>query len=121
MLYQSPSPYLRRSGPIDRRCKISSAREASRADSCGSLRSSRVGLQARPNTQKIPYHCDGLFVPESWADHLRASEVISSPKWHRLSDHNPVVSRFGQASLVADGRSASDRRSGGNGSDTDLQ
>jgi endonuclease/exonuclease/phosphatase family metal-dependent hydrolase len=73
------------------------------------------------NAPEIPYHCDGLFVPESWACHLRTCEVVSSPKWDRLSDHSPVVARFGQGSLVADGRSASDRISGGNGSDTDLQ
>jgi hypothetical protein len=46
------------------------------------------------NAPEVPYHCDGLFVPRSWAGHLRACEVISSLDWDRLSDHNPVVARF---------------------------
>ncbi len=48
------------------------------------------------NAPEIPYHCDGLFVPRSWADRLRTCEVVSSPDWDRLSDHNPVVARFGR-------------------------
>ena len=42
----------------------------------------------------VPYHCDGLFVPRSWLPHLRSCEVVSSPEWDVLSDHNPVVARF---------------------------
>jgi hypothetical protein len=45
----------------------------------------------------VPYHCDGLFVPRSWASRLRSCEAVSSPEWHRLSDHNPVVARLGGA------------------------
>src|SRR4051812_28094131 len=40
---------------------------------------------------EVPYHCDGLFVPRSWAGSLRSCEVVTSPDWDRLSDHNPVV------------------------------
>jgi len=43
----------------------------------------------------LPYHCDGLFVPRQWASSLRSCEVLSSPEWSHLSDHNPVVARFG--------------------------
>jgi endonuclease/exonuclease/phosphatase family metal-dependent hydrolase len=43
---------------------------------------------------ETPYHCDGLFVPCSWSGRLRSCEVISTPEWDRLSDHNPVVARF---------------------------
>jgi endonuclease/exonuclease/phosphatase family metal-dependent hydrolase len=46
------------------------------------------------NAPTIPYHCDGLFVPRSWLPKLRACEVISSPGWDALSDHNPVVAWF---------------------------
>ena len=35
-----------------------------------------------------------LFVPASWAQHLRACSVPSSPRWDDLSDHNPVVAEF---------------------------
>ncbi len=66
---------------------------------------------------EIPYHCDGLFVPRSWAGRLLASEVISSPEWDRLSDHNPVVARFGQRRVAKQVRSASGRISGGNADD----
>ena len=41
------------------------------------------------------YHFDGLFVPRSWSGRLQSCEVISTPEWDRLSDHNPVVARFG--------------------------
>lgn len=40
------------------------------------------------------YHCDGLFVPASWCRYLDKSEVLSSPDWEPLSDHNPVVASF---------------------------
>ena len=49
------------------------------------------------NAPEVPYHCDGLFVPRSWASRLLACEVVTSPDWDRLSDHNPVVARFGMA------------------------
>lgn len=42
----------------------------------------------------IPYHCDGLFVPESWTQRLLSCQVLSSEKWNRLSDHNPVLAEF---------------------------
>ncbi len=44
----------------------------------------------------FPYHCDGLFVPVSWREHLRACNVVSGPDWNSLSDHNPVVAEFGK-------------------------
>ena len=47
------------------------------------------------NAPEIPYHCDGLFVPRSWTGRLQSCEVVSTPEWDRLSDHNPVVARFG--------------------------
>lgn len=44
--------------------------------------------------RSVPYHCDGIFVPMSWARHLDTCNVPSSPKWDDLSDHNPVVAEF---------------------------
>jgi endonuclease/exonuclease/phosphatase family metal-dependent hydrolase len=41
-----------------------------------------------------PYHCDAIFVPAAWYRHLDSCEVLSSPDWDALSDHNPVVARF---------------------------
>ncbi len=41
-----------------------------------------------------PYHCDAIFVPASWYGHLDGCEVLSSPDWDVLSDHNPVVARL---------------------------
>ena len=41
-----------------------------------------------------PYHCDALFLPASWYRHLDACEVLSTPQWDELSDHNPVVARL---------------------------
>lgn len=55
------------------------------------------------NAPEVPYHCDGLFVPRSWASHLRTCGVVSSPGWDRLSDHNPVVALFVMKGEVADG------------------
>jgi len=42
----------------------------------------------------IPYHCDGLFVPKSWADRLGSCVVLAGDDWDRLSDHNPVIAQF---------------------------
>jgi endonuclease/exonuclease/phosphatase family metal-dependent hydrolase len=41
-----------------------------------------------------PYHCDAIFVPASWYRHLDGCEVLSSPEWNELSDHNPVLVRL---------------------------
>jgi endonuclease/exonuclease/phosphatase family metal-dependent hydrolase len=49
------------------------------------------------NAPCTPYHCDGLFVPRSWLPSLRGCDVISSTEWDALSDHSPVVARFGGA------------------------
>lgn len=43
----------------------------------------------------VPYHCDGLFVPRTWLPDLRSCEVVTSLGWDAMSDHNPVVARFG--------------------------
>jgi endonuclease/exonuclease/phosphatase family metal-dependent hydrolase len=42
----------------------------------------------------IPYHCDGLFVPQAWKDRLESCVVLAGSDWNRLSDHNPVVASF---------------------------
>ena len=41
--------------------------------------------------RSVPYHCDGLFVPQHWAGALRRCVVLSSARWCARSDHNPVV------------------------------
>ena len=41
-----------------------------------------------------PYHCDAIFVPAAWYRYLDGCDVLGSPEWHALSDHNPVVARF---------------------------
>jgi endonuclease/exonuclease/phosphatase family metal-dependent hydrolase len=41
-----------------------------------------------------PYHCDAIFIPASWYRYLDGCEVLSSPEWDALSDHNPVVARL---------------------------
>lgn len=42
----------------------------------------------------IPYHCDGLFVPQTWKARLQSCSVLAGDEWNRLSDHNPVVACF---------------------------
>jgi hypothetical protein len=44
--------------------------------------------------QATPYHCDGIFVPAAWYRYLDHCEVLASPLWEELSDHNPVVASF---------------------------
>ena len=41
-----------------------------------------------------PYHCDGIFVPESWESRLKSSTVLAGDDWETMSDHNPVVAEF---------------------------
>lgn len=43
---------------------------------------------------RATYHCDGLFAPASWYQYLSGCEVLSSPDWETLSDHNPVIASF---------------------------
>jgi len=51
-----------------------------------------------------PYHCDGIFVPSSWARHLASCRVVTGSRWKRLSDHNPVLAEFtGGDPAAADG------------------
>jgi endonuclease/exonuclease/phosphatase family metal-dependent hydrolase len=38
-----------------------------------------------------PYHCDGVFIPASWAPALLECIVLEDEEWCMLSDHNPVV------------------------------
>jgi endonuclease/exonuclease/phosphatase family metal-dependent hydrolase len=42
-----------------------------------------------------PYHCDGIFVPSTWATRLVSCRVVTGSRWAGLSDHNPVVAEFG--------------------------
>jgi endonuclease/exonuclease/phosphatase family metal-dependent hydrolase len=42
----------------------------------------------------VPYHCDGLFVPQRWSTSLRSCVVLVSQRWCERSDHNPVVATF---------------------------
>lgn len=39
----------------------------------------------------VPYHCDGLFLPQRWAAGLQRCVVLKSARWCVRSDHNPVV------------------------------
>jgi len=41
-----------------------------------------------------PYHCDGIFVPSTWASRLVACRVVRGSRWAGLSDHNPVLAEF---------------------------
>jgi hypothetical protein len=41
-----------------------------------------------------PFHCDGIFAPMAWYEHLAKSEVLSAAIWDELSDHNPVFAEF---------------------------
>src|SRR5262249_53728209 len=41
-----------------------------------------------------PYHCDGIFVPQSWKERLQFCTVLAGDEWDGLSDHNPVVACF---------------------------
>jgi exonuclease III len=41
--------------------------------------------------RSLPYHCDGIFMPDRWRDRLAFCEVVHGTEWERLSDHNPVV------------------------------
>ncbi len=44
--------------------------------------------------RSAPYHCDGIFVPRSWAGRLRSCRVVRGSRWNLLSDHNPVIAEF---------------------------
>lgn len=49
----------------------------------------------RWDTNREPaFHCDGIFVPATWAARLTSCEVLSGGKWIGMSDHNPVVAKF---------------------------
>ena len=38
-----------------------------------------------------PYHCDGIFIPQSWSGRVQSCTIVSGPEWERMSDHNPVM------------------------------
>jgi exonuclease III len=40
------------------------------------------------------FHCDGIFVPKSWAGRLLSCHVLAGTEWDDLSDHNPVAAEF---------------------------
>ena len=42
----------------------------------------------------IPFHCDGIFVPQRWKPLLKSCVVLSGQEWEELSDHNPVIAHF---------------------------
>ena len=44
--------------------------------------------------REAPYHCDGIFVPSTWASRLVACRVVQGSRWAGLSDHNPVLAEF---------------------------
>jgi exonuclease III len=44
--------------------------------------------------KEVTYHCDGIFVPRTWASSLKSCEVVSGDLWDGLSDHNPVIAEF---------------------------
>jgi hypothetical protein len=45
----------------------------------------------------VPYHCDGLFVPQRWAAALQSCVVLRSARWCARSDHNPVIATLALA------------------------
>lgn len=44
--------------------------------------------------RRLPYHCDGIFVPSTWRHSLVSCRVVSGAGWRELSDHNPVLAEF---------------------------
>jgi endonuclease/exonuclease/phosphatase family metal-dependent hydrolase len=46
-----------------------------------------------------PYHCDGIFVPRRWLPRLRSCRVVRGSRWSQLSDHNPVIAEFQDATI----------------------
>lgn len=82
--------------------KADRAIHARLADEFQLLNCWRAANQAAPLQQTLrwssnplfPYHCDGLFVPQSWQARLQSSSVLAGDDWNRLSDHNPVVATF---------------------------
>jgi exonuclease III len=44
--------------------------------------------------REAPYHCDGIFVPSTWASRLVGCRVVRGSRWAGLSDHNPVLAEF---------------------------
>ena len=40
--------------------------------------------------QDAPYHCDGIFIPLSWVQHIEQCTILNSEYWIKMSDHNPI-------------------------------
>jgi len=43
------------------------------------------------NKPELPYHCDGVFLSESFLPHLAGAEIVGNGVWGSMSDHNPIV------------------------------
>jgi hypothetical protein len=82
--------------------KCDLAIQARLADEFGLVNCWQAANPDRPLAQTLrwtsnpatPYHCDGLFVPRTWAPRLVSCEVLAGEDWNALSDHNPVVACF---------------------------
>jgi hypothetical protein len=89
-------------GPERPTCKQDLAIQARLAQEFGLLNCWQAANPGQPLCQTlrwtgdrtIPYHCDGIFVPESWRDRLQSCVVLAGGEWNRLSDHNAVVACF---------------------------
>lgn len=46
------------------------------------------------------FHCDGIFVPATWAKAIQSAHVLAGDDWTRLSDHNPVMVEFDEAAFA---------------------
>ena len=85
-------------------CKGERAIQARLADEFGLVNCWQAANPGRPPDQTLRwsgdrivlYHCDGIFVPKGWGDRLESCVVLAGDEWNCLSDHNPVVARFGR-------------------------
>jgi exonuclease III len=68
--------------------------EAGMFQPVSAVTSARLTTLRWTGNRRAPYHCDGIFVPQSWSDRLKSCVVFSGRRWNRLSDHNPVVADF---------------------------
>ena len=54
-------------------------------------------LRYRSKESSPAFHCDGLFVPETWKHVLASADILVTADWAARSDHNPVVVTFSQS------------------------
>ncbi len=55
----------------------------------------------RWESDRVPaFHCDGVFVPATWAKALRSAQVLTGEDWTKISDHNPVVVDLDEAAFA---------------------